>query len=75
MSGQSAQGYMEMYVRANVARTENRLRHLELTHLTEKLWAYLTIKKLLDTVLETNDEAIVQSAKNKILELSLKVRK
>ena len=64
---------MEMNVRTNVARVESRLRNLDLTHLTEKLWAYLSIKKLLETTLETFDQTVINSANNKILELSLKV--
>lgn len=43
------------------------------TGVTEKLWAYLTIKQLMEQMLREDDPAITDSLKKKALELSLKV--
>ena len=67
-------GYMEMNMDANVQRMENRLRNLDLSHLTERLWAFLTIKKLLDERVRIEADEIARADLDaKILELSLKV--
>ena len=65
---------MEMDLRANVARVENRLRNLELTWLTERLWAYLTVRKLLQTLQTSPDETMQMNAKQRALDLALEVR-
>ena len=69
-------GYMEMVLGENVQRTDNRLRNLDLTHLTERLWAFLTIKKLLDerlALIDGGSESARSELESKILELSLQV--
>ena len=62
-----------MITRENVARVENKLRNLDLSHLTERLWAYLTIQKLLETMEATSDETVKANAKTRALEMSIKV--
>lgn len=42
--------------------------------ITEKVWAYLTIKQLLDKKLASDDTVTIESYKKKVLELSLRVR-
>ena len=67
---------MEMVLGENVQRTDNRLRNLDLTHLTERLWAFLTIKKLLDerlALIDGGSESARSELESKILELSLQV--
>ena len=54
--------------------TENRLRTADISGFTERLWAYLTIKKLLDKMIESTDQAVKDEAKAKALEMSLKVK-
>ena len=41
---------------------------------TERLWAYLTIKKLMDKMVESDDAEEKAQAKAKALELSLRVK-
>ena len=45
------------------------------SNFTERLWAYLTIRKLLDDMLELTETEAKAAAKAMALELSIKVRK
>lgn len=64
---------MEMSISASIQRMENRYRRHRYPHFTQKLWAYLTIKKLLDSVVKSVDENVKANAKQQALDLSLKV--
>ena len=57
----------------NLARLENRYRRYDFPHITERLWAYLTIKKLLNVILQTSDPNVRANAEKKALEMALKV--
>ncbi|XP_053377299.1 inter-alpha-trypsin inhibitor heavy chain H3-like isoform X2 [Mercenaria mercenaria] len=56
----------------DISVTENATNSGDFEKITEKVWAYLTIKQLLDKELATSDEAEKQGYNRQILELSLK---
>jgi hypothetical protein len=73
VSGGSARGYMSLDESIKVPKAEREASRTAASHFTEKLWAYKTIKKLLDTLMQSTDEAHREDAKARAMQLSLQV--
>ena len=69
----AAEGEVEMRLTCVLPVIESRFRGDKTTHFTERLWAYLTIKKLLDDMKELTNNTEKENAKSRAMELSLKV--
>ena len=73
VSGGSSRGYMSLDMAVKVPKVERESARLGLSNFTERLWAYMTIRKLLDDMLESSDPAQQASARTRAMEMSLKV--
>ena len=73
MSGGSARGYMSLDMDVRIPKVEREATATAASNFTERLWAYLTIRKLLDDMIEVTDAGEKAEAKAKALELSIKV--
>lgn len=73
VSGGSSRGYMSLDMSVKVPKLERESYRTALSNFTERLWAYMTIKKLLDVMIETTDPQQKASAKNRAMQLSLQV--
>lgn len=73
VSGHTSSGTFEVDMSVQTQEVDGSVSNLP--KFTEKLWAYLTIKKLLQDIEKFDDVAVTNRSKQKALELSLKVTK
>ena len=73
ISGGSSRGYMSLDMDIKVSKAEREASRIAYSNFTERLWAYMTIKKLLDDMLEATEAEDRIRAKNRAMELSIRV--
>ncbi len=73
VSGHAHSGYMAFDDDIRVSRTEKEAERTASSNFTERLWAYLTIRKLLDTMMKSTVTTEKEEARQEALALSLKV--
>ncbi len=73
VSAESSTGDISLGVDVDVLESEKSLRGSAMANFTERLWAYLTIRKLLDDMTELQDTQAKKAARQEATALSLKV--
>ena len=74
VSGGSSRGYMSLDMDVKVPRVEREAMRVALSNFTERMWAYMTIRKLLNDMLESTDPDQRAAAKARAMQMSLKVK-
>ena len=73
VQGHASGGFMQFDTNVRIPKVEKEALQTAYSNFTEKLWAFMTIRKLLDEMLQSSNATERDAAKAKALELSLKV--